>query len=335
MAPAPLQTLSYETALRQVFRDATSNNQVTQTWLNELCQSVTTNQPAGETYGFLQAAGGFQEWKGPVTAETIKMWTKSVVSKWYNRPIYVPRMEWSFDHFNVLRPQVQDAAEQADNLKFSLVTQVLNQGATSAQVGIDGANFFSTSHAWDGGTAQSNSISVNLNDLNAVVDGSGTQPSFEEAARLMMRGARTMIAFRNTAGERQVIPSARFLVMVPLHLAEPFGEAIQQKAYQYGVGNPIPTLAGAGLNFTYSVVVNPLLQEGSGEAFENAIAMFRVDAPMKPLMIQELQKLDVAILAEGSEYFTLNNQAVIMPTWAGAATNWMWTSALKITMTRS
>jgi hypothetical protein len=333
MAATALQSLSYENALRQVWRDTLSSNQATQSWLTDLCMSTTTNQPQGETYGLLQAIGGFQKWQGPVTADSLTMWNKSVKPDSYHNSVFVPRLEWSFDHFNVIKPQVQEMGQSAENFKFKLVSDRINNGASEA--GIDGANFFSTTHSWNGGANQSNLVSTNLNDLPANVRGTSTNPSAEEAGRLMMKGARTIIGFKNTRNEAQIVPSARFLVMVPMKYVEPFAEAIGQTTYSYGVGNPIATLSQANLNLTFSVVANPLLNDAGSGPFETSIAMFRVDAPMKPLILQELSPLNLNILAEGTEHWVKNNNALVMATWEGASANWMWTSALKLTMTRS
>ena len=327
MGATALSSLTYETALRQVWRETTSSNQVTSGWINELCMSTTTNQPQGETYGLLQAIGGFQKWQGPVTADSLVTWNKSVKPDSYHNSVHVPRLEWTFDHFNVLRPQVQEMAIEADNFRFKLVTDRINNG--HSETGIDDANFFSTTHSWNGGTNQSNLVSTNLNSLPAAVRGALTVPSAEEAGRLMMLGARTIVAFKNTRNTSQIIPTARFIVMVPISLVEPFAEAIGQTTYSYGVGNPIATLSRANLNFTFSVIANPLLN------FTDSIAMFRVDAPLKPFILQELSPLSLEVFAEGTEYYKLNNQALVSARWEGATANWMWLNALKLTMTRS
>lgn len=338
MATSTLSQLSFERAMRQVWRDELEQNQISATWVSELAQTVTSNQPRGETYGMLGALGGWQKWAGPITADTLKFWEKSIVPASYHNTMFVRREDWSFDRFGVVRPQVAGLADTGLQFQYKLLTDRIANGTT--EVAIDGANFFSTTHNWGGG-AQSNLVSVNLNDLPAGVRGTTTNPSAEEAGRLMLRGAREIIGFRNTSHQRKMVSSARFLVMVPLKYAEPFAEAVGQTSYSYGVGNPIPTMSRAGLNFTFSVVVNPLLPDGSSETFETSIAMFRVDSPMKPFILQELKPdgqanaLWVEILAEGTEHWIKNHNAMFSARWEGAAANWMWDQAIKLTMTRS
>jgi hypothetical protein len=332
MVAAPLSSLTFDTALRQAFAESSENTQISN-WLGELAFQFSTTQPAGETYSMLSAVPEFKKWQGEITAEGLTTWQKTIVPSSWHDTIFIPRNEWRFDKFGVIQPQIATLAQEADNHKFKLVTNRINNG--HAEAGIDGANFFSTLHQWNGGAAQSNLVSVNLNELPANVRGTGTQPSAEEAGRMILRGARVLMSFRNSQGNTNTVTSARFIVMVPMHYMEPYSEALGQVTYSYGVGNPIPMLQKAGVNFTFSLVVNPQLDESSGGPFENSVAMFRTDHPMKPLAIQELSPITIDVLGPDSEHARLNPNYIFSAKWEGESANMFWFNALKLTHTRS
>lgn len=318
--------LTIDTILRGGFREALSMSQ-TSNWIDKLAFRLQSQQ-ASETWAILGGVPNWKPWRGEVTAEGFDTWNKTITNEAWQNSVTIPQDAWRYDKLGMIQPQVAELAASAINLQWELLTAQIAGGSSTAC--FDGANFFSTTHAWNSkATNQSNSISKNLNSYPAAIRGSGTAPSAEEAMQVILDGAAQIIGFKNSQGRPAAFSGGQFLVMVPTAVMVPFAAAIAPIQPAYQLTPSLNSLSAAGLGMQFELVANPLLTAA------DAVYVFRTDSNMKPFALQELEPVREEILGPGSEHAIKSDNYLFTAKWRGAAANFFWHTACKVTMTRS
>jgi phage major head subunit gpT-like protein len=175
----------------------------------------------------------------------------------------------------------------------SLVSTLILNGATT--VCYDGQYFFDTDHTeGENTTNQSNSITVTIAGLPAATHGSTTAPSVEEMQQSIIKGIVQIIGFKDDRNEPMNEGSSRFLVMVPASLYVPAVAAVSTLMTSALLQNMNPNLI-SGL--TVDVVMNTRLS-----SWTNKFVVFRTDSPIKALIRQTEQEVEMKVKAEGSDF---------------------------------
>lgn len=318
--------LTTERLITSVFREAVYTGEGSE-WIAASTQSLTTNQPLGETYGMLGTMSGWQEVKGPIVSDSLNSWRYSITPKPYYKSLAFHKWDVEYDKFNVLRPQIAEMGSTLSGLQYDMALGVLT-GGTAINC-FDGTPFFGTAHTWGtpGVANQSNNISINLNQLGAVtLAGSLLVPSPEEARRLLMRCGRTMMQFRDSQGRPMGRGSANYAVVCPMELMEAFalGTSLVQPQ---GLIPSMDAMSATQLPMSFRVYGSAQLTAA------DVFYVLRTDGAMKPLAMQEFEELDERFF--GPYEFERTNAYHFLATWSGAVAPWDWTKALRVTVTRS
>lgn len=266
-------------------------------WLNAVSNLFGSDQ-ASETYNFLGQSPAMREWIGGRQAKGFSGQGVTVVNKHYEATIEIAKRDARRDKTPQIMARVQDFADRAVTHWASLISTLILAGPTT--VCYDGQYFFDTDHVEGSSGAQSNSISVDISGLPATLHGVATMPSVEEMQQSILAGITQILTFKDDRGEPMNEGARSFLVKVPPSLymaAVAATSTITTAALQNNLnGNVIA-------NFKIDIAMNTRLS-----AWTDKFAVFRTDSPIKALIRQSEQEVELKAKAEGSE-FEFDNDA--------------------------
>lgn len=290
-------------------------------WLNGVANLFNSDQ-ASETYNFLGQSPAMREWIGGRQAKGFTGQGLTIVNKHYEATIEIAKRDARRDKTSQIEARIQEFADRATTHWASLVSAALVAAPTT--VCYDGQYYFDTDHSEGASGSQSNSISVTLSGLPAAVHGSTTAPSVEEMQQCILKGITQILSFVDDRGEPMNENARTFLVKVapslyPVAVAATSGlttAALQQ--------NLNPNVIA---NFNVQVAMNTRLS-----AWTTKFAIFRTDSPIKGLIRQTEQEVELKAKAEGSE-FEFDNDAwqFGIDAWRGVGYGY-WQRACLVTM---
>ena len=292
-------------------------------WINGVSNLFGSDQ-ASETYAFLGQSPAMREWIGGRQAKGFTGQGLTIVNKHYEATLEVQKKDVRRDKTGQIIARVQEFADRAQTHWGSLLSTLLLNGAST--VCYDGQYFFDTDHTeGDNTTNQSNSISVDISALPAAVHGSTTAPSVEEMQQSILAGISAMMAFKDDKNEPMNENARRFMVVVPPGLYLVAVAAVSALATAALQQNLNPNII-AGL--TVDVQMNARLTSWTAQ-----FAIFRTDSPIKALIRQTEQEVELKAKAEGSE-FEFDNDAwqFGIDAWRGVGYGY-WQRAVLVTMT--
>lgn len=292
-------------------------------WLNGVANLYNSDQ-ASETYNFLGQSPAMREWVGSRQAKGFSGQGITIVNKHYEATIEVEKRDARRDKTPQIQARIQEFTDRSVTHWASLVSTLILAGASTACY--DGQFFFDTDHLEGGSGVQSNSISVDISTLAAVVHGAdAAHPSVEEMQQTILAGITQILTFKDDRGEPMNENARSFLVKVPPSLYMAAVSAVQAITTQAMQQNLNPNLLA---NFNVQVVMNTRLA-----AWTDKIAVFRTDSPIKGLIRQTEQDVELKAKAEGSE-FEFDNDAwqFGIDAWRGVGFGY-WQRACLVTMT--
>ncbi len=208
-----------------------------------------------------------------------------------------------------IQMRVRDFARKATGHDaMNLSTFLVNGTGSTNGLSYDGQYFFDTDHRiGDSGTMKNLLTSSEVASLNV---GTATVPTPAEVMKAVLDVIGYMLNYKDDQGDYINAEANEFLVMVGTGLMGPFAQAFTGKTLDNGSGAIDNTLMAMDKiidKFKISLAVNPRVN-----SWTDKFAIFRTDAPSKPLIIQEEVPLSMDVFDENSEYARLNKEALFV-----------------------
>lgn len=267
-------------------------------WVEGVANLFGSDQ-ASETYPFLGQSPAMREWVGGRQPKGLRGNSLTITNKEYEATLEIRLRDLRRDKTGQLVARVNEFVDRSLSHWASLLSTLILNAATT--VCYDGQYYFDTDHSEGDSGTQSNSISVTIGSLPCQVHGSTTAPSVEEMQQCILKAIVQIIAFKDDQGEPLNEGASEFLVKVPPSLYLTAVAAV----------NPL-SLAGAAQNFgvalpqglKIAVQMNPRLS-----TWTTKFAVFRTDSPIKGLIRQSEQEVELKVKDESSE-FCFDNKAI-------------------------
>ncbi len=289
-------------------------------WMDSVANLFNSDQ-ASETYNFLGATPRMREWIGGRQAKGFSGQGITVLNRHYEATIEFQKKDRRRDKTAQIEARINEFADEGMNHWATLVTALILAGPST--VCYDGQFFFDTDHSEGDSGTQDNDIQVDISTLPAAVHGTVTAPSVEEMQQAILKGIAQILSFKDDRG-RPMNPGARtFTVMVPVGLYLSAVAAVSTIATAALQQNLNPNLI-AGLRV--DVQMNPEL------TWTDSFAVFRTDSPIKALIRQSEQEVELKVRAEGSDYeFENDAHQFGIDAWRGAGYGY-WQRACYVTL---
>lgn len=290
-------------------------------WIGGVSNLFGSDQ-ASETYNFLGQTPAMREWIGGRQAKGFTGQGVTIINKHYEATIEIAKRDARRDKTGQLRARMEDFADRAATHWASLLSTLLLNGPSTACY--DGQFFFDTDHSEGDSGTQDNDITVDISALPAAVHGVVTAPSVEEMQQTILKAVTQIMSFKDDRGEPMNENARRFMVIVPTSLYIVAVAACSTLATAALQQNLNPNII-AGL--TVDVQMNARL------TWTDSFAVFRTDSPIKALIRQSEQEVELKAKAEGSE-FEFDNDAwqFGIDGWRGVGYGY-WQRACYVTMT--
>lgn len=266
-------------------------------WVNGASNLFSSDQSI-ETYAFLGMSPALREWVGGRNAKGLRQNPVAIANKHYEATLEIARKDARRDKTGQIQARMQELADRSITHWGSLLSTLILAGDSA--VCYDGQYFFDTDHSEGDSGTQSNKITVTLSGLPAAVHGSTTAPSVEEMQQCILRGIAQILGFKDDQGEPMNENAMEFDVLVPVSL---YLTALAATNISNVSALPNNLNVNQLASFRINVRMNPRLS-----AWTTKFAVFRTDSPIKALIRQSEQEVDLKAKAEGSE-FEFDNDA--------------------------
>lgn len=265
-------------------------------WIDGVSNLFASDQ-ASETYNWLGMSPAMREWIGGRQAKGFTGQGITIVNAHYEATLEVQKKDLRRDKTGQIVARIQEFADRATTHWASLLSTLLLNGPST--VGYDGQFFFDTDHSEGASGTQDNDITSDISDGPTSVKGTPTNPSNEDMQRAIVKGIAQILSFKDDRGEPMNENAKSFVVIVPVSLYLPAVAAMSGLTTAALLTNINPNLI-AGLQV--DVQMNPRL------TWTDSFAVFRTDSPIKGLIRQTEQDVEIKAKAEGSE-FEFDNDA--------------------------
>lgn len=262
-------------------------------WVNAVSNMFTSDQ-ASESYAFLGQSPAMREWIGGRQAKGLRSTDPVLImNKHFEATLEIAKRDARRDKTPQIMARVQDLADRSVTHWASLLSTLILGGDSAACY--DGQYYFDTDHSEGDSGTQSNSITFDISDAPTVTTGKGTPtvPAVEILQQAILSGVAQILSFKDDRGEPMNENATGFTVVVPIGLyltaAAAVNAAMTGAMQQNLNGNQIK-------NFNIDVQMNPRL------TWTNKFSIFRNDSPIKGLICQSEQDVELKAKAEGSEY---------------------------------
>ena len=289
-------------------------------WIDGISNMFSSNQPS-EEYVFLGQSPAMREWVGGRQAKGFTGNGLTILNKHYEATIEFRKQDIRRDKTPQIQARIGEFAGRAQTHWASLLSTLLINAPST--VCYDGQYYFDTDHSEGDSGSQSNSISVDISTLPALVHGTTTAPSVEEIQQAILQGIAQILSFKDDRGEPMNESARAFVVVVPVGLFLVATAAISALTTAALQQNLNPNLI-AGL--TISVQMNARL------TWTASFAIFRTDSEIKGMIRQTELDVELKSKAEGSE-FEFDNDAwqFGIDAWRGVGYGY-WQRACYVTM---
>jgi len=290
-------------------------------WINDVSNLFGSDQNS-ETYAFLGQSPGFREWIGGRQANGLQSNSFMILNKHYEATLEVRKTDLRRDKTGQILARVQEFADKSATHWASMLSTLLLNGETT--VCYDGQYFFDDDHSEGKSGSQSNDITCDISEVPATVHGTTTAPSTQEMQAAILKGIAQILGFKDDQGEPMNENAQSFTVKVPISLYLQAVAAVSTLAAAAYAQNLNPNLI-AGLNV--KVVMNPRL------TWTTKFSVHRTDSPIKGLIRQSEQEVELKVKAEGSEYeFDHDAWQFGLDTWRNVGYGY-WQRACLVTLT--
>ena len=289
-------------------------------WVDALSFRVESTQES-EDYRWLGMAPMLREWNAGRRVVGLRTDGLTVINRPFESTLEVQVPEMRRDKTGQIMVRIRELAVRARQHDASLLSAVINTNPTC----YDTRPFFDTAHVTADSGTQSNSIIFDISDSAIANAGTPALPSSTVMARAMTAGVAQMMGFLDDTGEPMNDMARTFIAMVPPWYMGPALAAANAASLALGETNIVANNA----MFSIVPVVNPRM---TSAAFGSAIALFRADAEVKPLIFQEEEPITLEAIAEGSEEEFRNNRHLYGVKRTCAAAPGYWQLSCKVTL---
>ena len=259
-------------------------------WVEGVSNMFASDQ-SSETYNFLGKSPAMREWIGSRLAKGFSGQGITIVNKHYESTIEVRKVDVRRDKTPQIQARIGEFVDRANTHWASLLTDLILLAPST--VCYDGQFFFDTDHTEGDSGTQDNDITVDISTMPTVVHGVVTNPSVEEMQWAILKAIVQIASFKDDRGEPMNEGASQFLVLVPMSLYPAAVGAISPMVTAATQQNMNPNLLSR-----FSVRVEPNVRLTWTDSF----AVFRTDSPIKGLIKQTEQDVELKVKAEGSEY---------------------------------
>jgi hypothetical protein len=265
-------------------------------WINGVSNLFTSDQ-AQEVYKFLGQSPKMREWIGGRQAKGLSGQGITVTNVHYEATLELSKRDVRRDKSSQIEARVAEFADGTLTHWASLLSTLILAGESA--VCYDGKYFFDTTHVEGSSGSQSNDISVTLSDLPIAEPGSATNPAMEAMQQVILKGIAQIMSLKDDRGEPMNENARTFAVLVPTSLYLTALAAVSTLNTAALPQNMNPNLIP---DLQISIHMNPRLD------WTTKIAVFRTDSPVKALIRQSEQEVELKVKADGSE-FEFDNDA--------------------------
>lgn len=265
-------------------------------WVNA-CSNLFTSDQASETYAFLGQSPAMRQWVGGRQAKGLAQNSQIITNVHYEATLEILKKDARRDKSAQIIARVQDFADRSVTHWASLLSTLMINGEST--VCYDGQFYFDTDHSEGASGTQSNDISVTIANLPAAVHGVTTAPSMEEMQQCILKGIAQIMSIKDDRGEPMNENAREFCVCVPVPFYLTALAAVGTLTTAALQSNNNPNLMP---DMKVTVAMNPRL------TWTTKFAVFRTDSPIKGLIRQTEQEVELKAKAEGSE-FEFDNDA--------------------------
>lgn len=286
------------------------------------CSNMFSSDQASETYNFLGQSPAMREWVGGRIAKGFLGDGITIVNTHYEATIEVAKRDVRRDKTPQIQARISEFSTRAQTHWASLLSTLLLNGPTT--VCYDGEYFFDTDHSEGSSGSQSNDITVDISTFDSARD-VVTNPTAIQAQAAIVKAIAQILSFKDDRGEPMNENAMDFMVVVPVGLYMQMLGATNVLSTQAMTQNLNPNLIRPGMRV--DVQMNPRL------TWTDSFAVFRTDSPIKGLIRQTEQEVELKAKAEGSE-FEFDNDAwqFGIDAWRGVGYGY-WQRACYVTLT--
>jgi len=293
-------------------------------WMDSVANLFGSDQ-SSETYSFLGQSPTMRKWVGGRQANSFAGNGITILNDHYESTIEIKKKDARRDKTGQIRARIDEWTDRAQTHWATLISTLIVNGATS--LCYDGQYFFDTDHSEGASGSQSNKIDADISAFPAALHGSATDPSIEEMQQAIILAISKILGFVDDKGEPMNENASGFTVMVPVGLMKAGLGAVNGMVPAMSVQNLNPNFLS---NLNVKVAMNTRLTTAS---WTDKFVVFRDDSPIKALIRQTEQEVELKMKAEGSE-FEFDNDAWQMgiDAWRGVGYGY-WQRAIQVTLT--
>lgn len=176
-------------------------------WYGGITRRVVSDQPNGETHGWLGGVPGMTERKGDPKFDKLQGNTFFIRNVPFHTGLLIPREDWLFQRFGQIDQRINDLVVPALNHPGELILSAIAAGESTNCY--DGQYFFDTDHLEGASGTQSNDLTYAK---------AGTNPTAAEVKAAILAAIAAMWAFKDDKGQYCNLGATRFMVGAPAAL---------------------------------------------------------------------------------------------------------------------
>lgn len=170
-------------------------------WHSPITRRVTSDQPNGETHGWLGGVPGMTERKGDPNFGKLQANTFFIRNVPFHTGLLIPREDWLFQRVGAIDQRINDLIVPAINHPGELVLSLINAGESTACY--DGQYFFDTDHSEGSSGTQDNDLTYAK---------AGTNPTAAEVKGAILAAIAAMWGFKDDKGQYCNLNATQFMV---------------------------------------------------------------------------------------------------------------------------
>jgi phage major head subunit gpT-like protein len=291
-------------------------------WAPRIGIKIQSDQKT-EFYRWLGPPPMLREWLSDRQAKGMPIYAQVVTNKLYEATLDVAAEDWRFDKKGMLSVRFGELGVRA-NQHWELLATLQLEGNSNSY---DGQAMFSATHTL-GGASPTMDNDLTSADVPELAFASPTNPTASEFSAALVASAQKFYGFRDAANIPINGGLSKVLVMVPVNMFAAAQQAVSMNRLNFGQDNPLKFQ-----NVAFEVVCNPFLgnTDNSPANANRLFYLFREDARIKPLILQEAVAPEVEFQGPGSHIAFTQNKYLLGIKAERAVGNGAWEHALRCT----
>lgn len=268
-------------------------------WLGGMSEYVPSGAVAN-SYRMTGMVPRLKEGSGPLEAEALTQNEFTIRNKEYKAGLRIPANDLRRDQTGQLAARIADFSAEGDDHFMELLSTLIMNGESALCYTLQ--PFFSASHVeGDSGTYSNLWAHGDTPSLQVTDPDNPTDYEFMKAVKQIIP---KFYAYKDDKGRPRNRRARKFMIMVGTNLMTQAMACTSDGQLDTGSGTIKNPLVG-NKKFTLDFDVNPDL------TWTNKFVIARVDGNLKPLIRQEEVKVKPDVFGPESEYFRLNDEALI------------------------